>query len=318
MFQSDYASSTPFHHMDNHQRLGTNHRQLLIRGHRIDVIYMGFHISQQMATCENIKDFIHFRDIMKFIISVGIKFHPHPGLAARHRAVGSALMTAMPSGPSESDHPFQQYIDQWALDTRLSNRKLANIWKTYQYQLLADSGIIWTKLGTSFLSLYTPEGKRINRTEDFKFNVKEQLTHSEQLAWRLHQYLSDVLQRHRFIITQSGYMGLAPPDTKPGDVVVVIGGPGTPFIIRDTSNTMFVELRARPYTPGVEAARGAHTQIVPSTRGTPMSELMGPCHLHGFMNGEMYGGMSSNGHDARFEWETDELGTIPKPTICLV
>ncbi|KAF2023051.1 hypothetical protein EK21DRAFT_46965, partial [Setomelanomma holmii] len=63
----------------------------------------------------------------------------------------------------------------------------------------------------------------------------------------------------RFIITERGYMGLAPPDAEPSDIVVVLGGPGTAF----------------------------HTRVVPSMVRTPISQLRGPCYLHGIMDGEL-------------------------------
>ena len=51
----------------------------------------------------------------------------------------------------------------------------------------------------------------------------------------LHNYLGNVLQAHRLIITSRGYMGLAPPETDVGDIVVAFGGPSVPFVVRDTT-----------------------------------------------------------------------------------
>src|ERR1700733_15020793 len=85
------------------------------------------------------------------------------------------------------------------------------------------------------------------------FDPFAELTHDGQLAWMLHKYLGDVLQAHRLIITERGYMGLAPPDTAVGDVVVAFGGPGVPFVVRDVPALVFGKL----------AADGANATLLP-------------------------------------------------------
>lgn len=59
----------------------------------------------------------------------------------------------------------------------------------------------------------------------------------------------------------------------------------------------------------------AYTETIPSALGTPISQLIGPCYLHGIMNGELY---MKKRYERMLEWETDRAGTILKPTICLV
>lgn len=50
IFGSDYATSTPMHHMGGNPTKGPG--VLMIRGHRFDVVVRGFHISQQIEPCQ--------------------------------------------------------------------------------------------------------------------------------------------------------------------------------------------------------------------------------------------------------------------------
>ncbi len=62
----------------------------------------------------------------------------------------------------------------------------------------------------------------------------------------------------RFCITKQGYMGLVPPLCKPGDLVYIILGAETPYIV----------CRRR------SADQSTY-------------ELLGECYVHGMMDGEM-------------------------------
>jgi hypothetical protein len=121
----------------------------------------------------------------------------------------------------------------------------------------------------------------------------------------LHKYLGDVLKAHRLIITVRGYMGLAPPDTAVGDVVAAFGGPGVPFVVRDTSLGMGGKL----------VADGPRGRAVPDENARIVSQTLGPCYLQGIMNAEPW---EEELYKTDFEWETDVLGMIPKPTLCLI
>jgi hypothetical protein len=195
--------------------------------------------------------------------------------------------------PYEHDHPFQRYLDTFHLNTRLSDNELRRIWKLYLDLLLADTGGVWTKFCSIALS------RKVLHFEPFA-----ELTHDGQLAWMLHKYLGDVLQTHRLIITERGHMGLAPPDTAVGDVVVAFGGPGVPFVVRDVSALVF----------GGLVADEANGIMVPDEIGRNLSQLLGPCYLQGIMRAELL----EERYKTDFEWETDWLGTIPKPTLCLI
>jgi hypothetical protein len=62
-----------------------------------------------------------------------------------------------------------------------------------------------------------------------------------------------------FIVTQGGLIGLAPPSTQQGDLIAVVNRSAYPF-------------------------------VVPPVQGTGFYLLVGPCYIHGIMNGAQYGG----------------------------
>jgi hypothetical protein len=176
----------------------------------------------------------------------------------------------------------------------LSDNELRRIWKPYLDLLLADTGDVWTKFCSIVLS-----------RKLLHFDPFAELTHDGQLAWMLHKYLGDVLQAQRLIITERGYLGLAPPDTAVGDVVVAFGGPGVPFVVRDVSALAF----------GEPVADGANGRLVLDEIGRNLYQLLGPCYLQRIMRAEI---LEEERYMTDFEWETDRLGTIPKPTLCLI
>jgi hypothetical protein len=267
---------------------------LMLRGHRFDVVVRGFHATRQIEPCQKLEDFVNLRFTINFFLSLRSKYEPYPSGQPWIEALGAALMTGMPSEDSEDHHPFQKYLDSFHLKTSLSKSKLRRIWKLYLEKLLADTGDVWTKFCSVALS-----------RKQFSFDPLVELTHDGQLVWMLHKYLGDVLQAHRLIITGRGYMGLAPPDTERGDVIAAFGGPGVPFVVRDTALEITGKL----------VADGTNARVVPDENGRIVSQLLGPCYLQGIMNAELWG---EERHKTHFGWETDALGTIPKPTLYLI
>lgn len=313
MFTSDYAASTPNHYMAANRRNGTNPWPMMIRGHRIDSIHLSFHISRSMEPCQKVDNLVDFRNTIKLLLALRTRYRPYATGQAWVEALGFALMTAMPSGPNKRDHPFQQYLGFWNLDILLNNARLKHIWQTYLKEFIDDTGAIWASFRSFLSELLTR--RRMKNHEKLTFDPAVELSFDHHLAWILQKFLGDVLQRHRFVITCQGYMGLAPPDTLPGDVVVVLGGPGTPFVIRDLPATAFAELEAEPYIPTLEAINARHARMISSESGTVMSELRGPCYLQGVMDGELF---EQERYKKELEWEDNYPGVIPKPTICLV
>jgi hypothetical protein len=129
---------------------------------------------------------------------------------------------------------------------------------------------------------------------------------NDQLAYVLHLFLINILETHSLILTQQGYLGLAPPDISVGDVVVVFGGEGTPFVVRDILSK-FVFGRVSFGESGVKLVRDNIERC--------LSQVLGPCYVQGIMKGEL---TKDEEYSKQFEWEKDQYGMSPKPTLCLV
>ncbi|KAH3928936.1 hypothetical protein HBI65_123400 [Parastagonospora nodorum] len=120
----------------------------------------------------------------------------------------------------------------------------------------------------------------------FQLYIKQCLTHTRlREIWRA--YLTDVIaETGRVWQTFIKPMGLRPLDTAPRDVVVVVGGPDTAFIVRDSSMKAMAELVPLPFD-SPRRDLGKHTEVVRTTTGTPVSQLLGTCYLQSVMSGEM-------------------------------
>ena len=101
----------------------------------------------------NFVDFVNLRTTINFFLSLESEYEAYPSAQAWIEASGSTLMTDM---PYEHDHPFQRYLDNFQLNTRLSDNELRRIWKLYLDILLADTGDVWTKFCSIALSPLRP------------------------------------------------------------------------------------------------------------------------------------------------------------------
>lgn len=315
IFTGDYAASTPMHHMECHLDTATGPGPLMIRGHRFDTVTLGFHITRKFTPGSDFKDILDLRKIIKMFVALQSAYGPYISGQKRIDALGFALLTDIPSGPNEHDHPFQIYTS-----VRLTRKRLKRLWHFYLQDFISDTGTIWQVFEKHFTACFEAQLSGNARPgQKFQFDLFMQLTKDEQLIWKLHEYIGDVLKRHRFILTEYHWMGLAPPDTAPGDMVVVLGGPGTAFIVRDTDLITTGEIVPRTYESIKEnmAAGKAvkHTALVSTDTDKPVSQLLGPCYLQGIMNGELW---QEERYEKLLEWETDRAGTIPRPTICLI
>lgn len=315
IFTNDYAASTPMHHMECHLNSSTGPGPLLIRGHRFDVVSIGFHISRDFAPARHFEDILDLRNMMKMFVALQYVYGPYISGQSWIDALGLALLTDMPSGPDEHDHPFQRYTSK-----RLNHRKLRSLWHSYLRELISDTGNLWKMFEKHSIACFKAQLEGYARSgQTFQFDLSTQLTQKERRIWKLHEYIGDVLTRHRFILTKYNWMGLAPPDTKPGDMVVVLGGPGTAFVVRDTGSVINSEIVPRTYESvkeGLDEGKSAkHTDVVNTDTYRPVSQLLGPCYLQGIMNGELW---QEERYKKLLEWETDRAGTIPRPTICLI
>lgn len=83
------------------------------------------------------------------------------------------------------------------------------------------------------------------------------LSSGAQQAVHFLSYIVKVLQRHNLFFTERAYFGLAPPGLRLKDEVIIVQGCREPLVVR---------------------------RVLGSTE----SELVGPCYLHGVMDGETY------------------------------
>jgi hypothetical protein len=106
-----------------------------------------------------------------------------------------------------------------------------------------------------------PQHELFRRFLDHGRHVLRQLESKEPWGG---DYMLDVLTKYkstfihtgrRFTVTEDDYMGLVPAGTQPGDLVCIIFGAQTPFLLR------------------------------PAVCGT--YKIVGECYIHGMMDGEM-------------------------------
>ena len=81
-------------------------------------------------------------------------------------------------------------------------------------------------------------------------------------AWTFNGAFSDAMQARVIFTTQRGLIGIGPPYIQSGDLICIIIGAQTPFLVRN-----------------IESA----------TEQAPMYEVVGDCYVHGLMDGEGLG-----------------------------
>ena len=91
------------------------------------------------------------------------------------------------------------------------------------------------------------------------FNTEQELSDATMLYTRFNSAFGPVNNNRRFCITKNGYIGMVPPGTQAGDLICILFGTDTPFVIRDL--------------PTPDEVRKSY-------------ELVGDCYVHGMMDGE--------------------------------
>jgi hypothetical protein len=81
-------------------------------------------------------------------------------------------------------------------------------------------------------------------------------------------------RNRKYIITRSGYIGIAPENCKVGDVIAIFDGAQTPFVLRLAEK------------PGSLERIGNIGSEVRETVGE-LWEIVGDCYLYGLMNNEV-------------------------------
>jgi Heterokaryon incompatibility protein (HET) len=184
--------------------------------------------------------------------------------------------TALPSDIPE--HPLRDFIKNAPQQRNI----FEHLWLMYLGLCVSSHGKIYKKVLEFKDQLALPA----DFTKDF--------TDQEKEIWIFHIYLAKVIQKHDVILTKDRYFGLAPPETESGDVVAVLSGHRTPFLVRKT--------------PSIERS-GDSCCIAPHKRidgnMVPFYNILGPCYLHGIMANEIY---NLQKYAEQFEWELLDKG----------
>ncbi len=81
-------------------------------------------------------------------------------------------------------------------------------------------------------------------------------------AWMFNAAFSDAMEARVIFTTKRGLIGIGPPYIQPGDLICIIIGAQTPFLVRRSTS---------------------------APEQAPMYEVIGDCYVHGLMNGEGLG-----------------------------
>jgi hypothetical protein len=107
--------------------------------------------------------------------------------------------------------------------------------------------------------------KELRSTNEYSAEAAKQL---EELVaetgfepFDMYESLCGMLVNHRFFVTNKGYIGIGPPDTRPGDQVWVFHGGNVPFITRKT-------------------------EVKNDSEGHHHMHFVGDAYVHGIMDGE--------------------------------
>ncbi|KAL6837346.1 heterokaryon incompatibility domain-containing protein [Trichoderma camerunense] len=126
---------------------------------------------------------------------------------------------------------------------------------------------------SSLKSIFHPEGlsqadreavlqldKRFQTTEDTEWG---QYSQSDFLV---EQWINGLTLNTTFFVTNSGYLGLGPPETKIGDEVWCLFGGQMPFILRPVATTQ---------------------EVILGQGKKQLHQVFGTCYVHGIMDGEI-------------------------------
>ncbi len=109
-------------------------------------------------------------------------------------------------------------------------------------------------------------------------------------ASRFSEMAQRVCQSRRLFLTTNGYLGLGPDILRAGDVVCVLGGGDTPFLLRlfpEHQADAFSRRRSRSSRRSSASVQKGHES------GTNRYRLVGECFVEGLMKGEAIDAMAS-------------------------
>jgi hypothetical protein len=86
-----------------------------------------------------------------------------------------------------------------------------------------------------------------------------------QIAFGFLNYLANILILNVLFVTMDGHIGLAPRHIQGGDFVAIVNGCDTPYVVRPAGMVKYEEIEL-----------------------DNAIQVVGPCYLHGIMNGELF------------------------------
>jgi hypothetical protein len=135
------------------------------------------------------------------------------------------------------------------------------------------------RLPSTWIFIVNPQEKEIqpNWTEfEHAMNSKETITGLGSTGAGYFRNIAGLVSMDRnFFMTESGYFGMGPRYTKPGDVVVVFDGDQTPFVLR--------QIKSDEHTVDPNMEENTEGRFSPDEQ----YELIGECYVHGFMDNEV-------------------------------
>jgi Heterokaryon incompatibility protein (HET) len=219
-----------------------------IHGLRFDTVesWVGL-VGEDFRPTENVTSFFYMASVLAgFLDSLKVAHEKYPCGGSWRQKWPLAIAT---STPRDHSHPLETLLEgavtDWGLEV---------LWESYEAMAIDPDGEVYRAVDSL-------------DTETIPSTFASSLSPAAQTVWNYHLYLSVVLARHMLIKTSRGFVGLAPPGVERGDVLVIFGGPSTPFVCRD---------------------------VFPD--GSVMV-LVGPCFLQGVMEGEIYGDLGK-----LFDW----------------
>ena len=122
----------------------------------------------------------------------------------------------------------------------------------------------------------------------------------EEIAWAVAKDVCRAIETHAYrrvlVVTNRGYLGLAPEEAETGDEVWTLAGGDVPFVLRRQSAHLAED-------SGASQGGGASS---PSPGKEPKLVLIGDCYVHGVMDGELW-----QDHEA-LQNETSDREPLPR------
>ncbi|KAI0110870.1 heterokaryon incompatibility protein-domain-containing protein [Nemania sp. FL0031] len=108
------------------------------------------------------------------------------------------------------------------------------------------------------------------------------LSPDANIALGLLNYLANILPYDRLFVTGKGYLGRAPRDIKPGDIIAILNGCDMPYVTRAAGKVKYKENEKTKEKDWEEVLGNA------DFFKEGVIQVIGPCYLQGIMKGEIF------------------------------